>query len=221
MIKANRMSLTYKTGTQAVLPCDFEIGPGELVYIVGPSGSGKTSLLKLLMGSEFHTGGHLEVLGQTMVSHQTKPIQKMRQHIGPIFQEFRLIPKKTALENVILSLRFLKDVKGNLEAMSEAALVQVGLSHKLHVNVDTLSWGESQRVAIARAVVRRPKLILADEPTGNLDKANAENILKLLASFRDASTTVILTTHATHLIEGHKDATFITMDQGKLSLERR
>jgi cell division transport system ATP-binding protein len=148
-------------------------------------------------------------------------IQKMRQWIGPIFQDFRLIPNKSALENVMLGLRFLPHIQEDIHVISEEALIRVGLSHKIKSHVDTLSWGESQRVAIARAMVREPKLILADEPTGNLDKENAVHILKLLMDLRDSDTTVILTTHATHLIEDVKNAVFIHMNQGQMFLERR
>ncbi len=220
MIRAQELALTYPTGTKAILPCDFEIKSGELVFLIGPSGSGKTSLLKLFMGSELLTEGSLEVLGQSMTGSQ-RNIQKMRQWIGPIFQDFRLIPNKSALENVMLGLRFLPHIQQDIKAISEEALIRVGLSHKIKSHVDTLSWGESQRVAIARAMVREPKLILADEPTGNLDKENAVHILKLLMDLRDSDTTVILTTHATHLIEDVKNAVFIHMNQGQMFLERR
>ena len=220
MIRAEGLALTYSTGTEAVHPCDFHIDSGELVFIIGPSGSGKTSLLKLFIGSETLTEGHLEILGQSMTGSNRK-IQKIRQMIGPIFQDFRLIPKKSALENVMLGLRFLPKIHENIRTTSEEALVRVGLSHKIKSHVDTLSWGECQRVAIARAMVRKPKLVLADEPTGNLDNDNAVHILKLLMDLQDADTTVILTTHATHLIQDIKDATFIHMNQGQMRVERR
>ncbi len=220
MIKAKQLTLTYKNGTVALHPTDFEIGKGELVYIVGPSGSGKTSLLKMMIGSEFPTGGSLEIFGETVSKSRQRKIQKMRRDIGPVFQEFRLIDGKSALDNVILGMRFQDLSYGKMKDRAIEALERVGLDHKLDSDVQYLSWGECQRVAIARAVSRRPALILADEPTGNLDEDNALNILELLSGFRNEETTVLMATHATHLLEDNRDALTIRMEKGNLLMER-
>lgn len=220
MIEAKNVTLIYQDGTVALKDINFEIKPGELVYITGPSGSGKTSLLKLLMGMEYPSSGSLKVLGETMKRSKSGRIRKLRKRIGPVFQEFKLIQGRTALENVIMGMRFLGVSPKKMKAEATNALKRVGLEHKLKSKVEKLSWGEAQRVAIARAVARKPALLIADEPTGNLDHKNAINILELLNSFRDSNTAVIITTHATHLIEGQEDATFIRVNSGVITIER-
>lgn len=216
MIEAKGVFLRYPTGTLALNNINLKIEPGQLLYITGPSGSGKTSLLKLFMGIEYPTEGSLKVLGQTMSKGQAFRIRKLRRLMGPIFQEFRVIKGRTSLENVMLGMRFLGIPPKKLKENANNALIRVGLEHKVLSLVDNLSWGECQRVAIARAIARKPKLILADEPTGNLDKDNALKILELLASLKDENTSVVITTHATHLIEGDKNARYIEMDKGNI-----
>ncbi|HWT27405.1 MAG TPA: ATP-binding cassette domain-containing protein [Mobilitalea sp.] len=221
MIEAKEITLTYQDGTQALKDINLEIKPGELVYITGPSGSGKTSLLKLLMGMEYPTSGSLMVLGQPMSKRQERKIRKLRRRIGPVFQEFKLIEGRTALENVMMGMRFLGISPRKMKAEAISALNRVGLEHKMKSRVEHLSWGEAQRVAIARAVARKPELILADEPTGNLDHDNALKILELLTSFMDGKTSVVITTHATHLIEGQENATYLRVKNGTIAVERR
>jgi cell division transport system ATP-binding protein len=221
MILSNKLSLIYPDKTQALIDVDLDIKPGELVYITGPSGSGKTSLLKLIMGMEHPTGGSLSVLGMNMNKSRAKDIRRIRRSIGPVFQEFKLIEGRTTLENVMMGMRFLGITPKNIKERANIALEEVGLGHKKMSKVENLSWGESQRVAIARAVARKPSLILADEPTGNLDYDNAINILGLLKSFKDENTTVLITTHATHLIKDELNATFISVDKGRITIERR
>jgi cell division transport system ATP-binding protein len=220
MIEAKGVCLKYPEGTIALQNIDLLIEPGELVYITGPSGSGKTSLLKLLMGVEYPTEGTLKVLGQSISKGQATGIRRLRRLIGPVFQEFRLIKGRTAIENVMLGMRFLDISPGNIRENASNALIKVGLEQKALSLVEHLSWGECQRVAIARAVARKPALIIADEPTGNLDKDNAINILELLKSFKDKQTAIIITTHATHLIEDEKAAKHIRIDNGNMSWER-
>lgn len=219
MIEAKGVWLKYPDGTIGLQNIDLNIKPGELVYIIGPSGSGKTSLLKLLMGVELPTAGSLKVLGQPITKDHQRNIRNIRTQIGPVFQEFRLIKGRTAVENVMLGMRFLELPHGQLRENARNALVKVGLEHKLSALVENLSWGECQRVAIARAVARKPALILADEPTGNLDKDNAMNILDLLMSFKDEKTAVIITTHATHLINGKNEGKIIRVSGGNIRWE--
>lgn len=216
MILAKDVSLTYIDGTKALNNISLSIGMGELVYITGPSGSGKTSLLKLLMGVEYPTSGLISVLGQEIRREQSRNIRKMRKAVGPVFQDFRLIKGRTALDNVMMGLRFLGFSHKEMKEEAVKALTEVGLEHKMTSPVENLSWGEAQRVAIARAVARKPALILADEPTGNLDSSNAINILNLLTSLKKENTTVIITTHATHLIESQKNAVFIKLKDGDI-----
>lgn len=221
MIEAKGVSLTYTDGTKALNNINLNIGMGELVYVTGPSGSGKTSLLKLLLGIEYPTSGSITVLGQEIKKNDRRKIRKMRKVIGPVFQDFRLIKGRTALENVMMGIRFLGFSPKKMKEESMQALIKVGLEHKVSSLVENLSWGEAQRVAIARAVARKPALILADEPTGNLDSSNAINILNLMNSLKNENTTVIITTHATHLIENQRNAVFIKIKDGSIFEERR
>ena len=220
MIQVKDLSLTYPDGTMALKDVNIQIDSGQVVYITGPSGSGKTSFLKLLMGMEDPTSGHLRVLGRTMKKENALEIRKIRRDIGPIFQDFKLLKGRKVIDNVIIGMRFLKLSSNQMKERAKEALEKVGLSHKTNALVDNLSWGECQRVAIARAVARKPALIIADEPTGNLDKENALNILELLSSFKDNNTTVIITTHATHLIENIEDGVMIRIDKGNIVMER-
>ncbi len=220
MIEVKDVSLTYPDGTRALKNISLEIKPGELVYITGPSGSGKTSLLKLLIGMEYASEGELRVLNERMSKENEAGIRQLRKRIGPVFQEFKLIEGRTTLENVMMGMRFLGIAPKSMKEDAESALKRVGLGHKIQARVENLSWGEAQRVAIARAVARKPALILADEPTGNLDQDNALNILDLLTSFKDSNTAVVITTHATHLIEGAKNATFIRVNSGEITVQR-
>jgi cell division transport system ATP-binding protein len=220
MIEVKGVSLRYPDGTEALSSIDLQVSPGELVYIIGPSGSGKTSLLKLFMGMEYATSGTVKVLGEYITKGQPETIRRLRTMIGPVFQEFKLIDGRTALENVMLGLRFLDVPRKQLRESAYSALVKVGLENKALSLVENLSWGQRQRVAIARAVARKPALILADEPTGNLDKDNALNILDLLISFKDSKTSVIITTHATHMIDTKKETKLIKMDNGSMCWER-
>ena len=220
MIKANQCSLQYKDGTLALKPFDLTIGTGETVLITGPSGSGKTSLLKLILGIEVPTSGTFEVLGQPICAGIDQDIRRLRTHIGPIFQDFRLLEGRSVLDNVMLGLRFLDFSHTDMKRIASEYIERVGLAHKLNHTVDRLSWGECQRVAIARAVSRRPKLIVADEPTGNLDQSNAINVLNLLASFNDHETSVLITTHATHLVDKIESTSMLVMQGGTFTFER-
>lgn len=221
MIHAEKASLTYRDGTQALKTFDLHIPNGELVYITGPSGSGKTSLIKLLMGIEFTSTGTMEVLGQSMLQHHEAAIRKMRKQVGPVFQDFRLLEGRSVLENVLLGMRFLDIKPHERKVRAEESIHRVGLDHKRHHPISNLSWGECQRVSIARAVARNPVLIVADEPTGNLDKENAIHILRLLESFRSPETTVVITTHATHLMSSGQSLLHLTMEAGQMIAERR
>lgn len=220
MIEARKLTLCYPDGTQAIHPTDLTIGEGELAFVTGPSGSGKTSLLQMLLGMYRPTDGSLTVLGHDMATIRDGGLRRLRQQTGPVFQDFRLTTGRHALENVMAGLRFLRPHPMDCRRDALAALERVGLAGKAFTPVEHLSWGERQRVSIARAVARKPRLILADEPTGNLDRDNALHILSLLASFRDGSTTVVITTHATHLIEDFGANVLLGIENGRVSVAR-
>ncbi|SMP43141.1 cell division ATP-binding protein FtsE [Anoxynatronum buryatiense] len=216
MITANDMTLTYNDGTEALRGINLKIQSGELVYITGPSGSGKTSLIKLLMGAEKPTAGQLQVLNLSLPQAGEKDLLQLRQQIGPVFQELKLIDGRSVLENVVLGMRFLEIPSQQWRSRASEALEKVRISHKMMSKAEHLSWGERQRVAIARAIARKPSLILADEPTGNLDHDNAVNILQLLDSLRNQDTSVIITTHATHLIDRQRTSQLIHISEGRI-----
>lgn len=219
MIEANKLSLQYKDGTFGLREATLKIDDGRLVYITGASGSGKTSFIKMLLGIEKPTRGELEVMGIDMKSISHRELRSLRQKIGPVFQDFKLLDGRTACENVMIGLRFLNLGREEMYQRTLSALEKVGLSHKAHSIVDNLSYGERQRIAIARAVARKPVLIIADEPTGNLDKSNSIIVLDLLKTFVSPETTVVITTHATHLLDREKDYIHITVEDGRMSLE--
>ncbi|NLO98689.1 MAG: ATP-binding cassette domain-containing protein [Clostridiaceae bacterium] len=221
MIEVKDVSLRYRDGTLALNNINLTIGESELVYLTGPSGSGKTSLLKLIMGMEYPTSGIVRVMGQSIPEEKPEDLRNMRKRIGPVFQELKLVPGRSAMENVLMGIRFLDFSRQEIKENAADALEKVGLAHKADSMVENLSWGEAQRVAIARAIARKPGLILADEPTGNLDHDNAVNILNILASFRQKNTSVIVATHATHLIENQRNITIIRMSGGNLTVEKR
>lgn len=219
MIIADDMYLKYPDGTIGLKDVNLIIPTGKLVFITGPSGSGKTSFLKILMGIERPSSGTISVSGHDMSSIDEKSLRSLRRTIGPIFQDFRLLDGRTVFDNVLIGMRFLDFSNKALKEIALYVISNVGLSHKVNSMVDNLSYGERQRVAIARAVARRPSLIIADEPTGNLDKDNSLNILEILKTFRDDKTTVIITTHALHLIEDEKDCIKVHVLDGAISIE--
>lgn len=219
MIRAENLYLRYEDGTLALKNINLNIPKGKVVYITGHSGSGKTSFLKLIMGIESPTEGKLIVLEKSMKGIKQHELSELRRSIGPIFQDFKLLNGRTVLDNVLIGMRFLDFSTKEMKENAQSALEKVGLGHKIDALVDNLSYGERQRVAIARAVCRKPRLIVADEPTGNLDKDNSLKILSLLKSFKDENTTVIITTHATHLLEDESDYIRIRVNQGEMAVE--
>ncbi|MBN2557985.1 MAG: ATP-binding cassette domain-containing protein [Clostridia bacterium] len=221
MIKAINACLTYPDKTKALKPFDLSLDKTEIAYVTGPSGSGKTSFFKLVMGMEYPSGGTIEVLGESIRPGNERGMMHVRTCIGPVFQDFRLLEGRSVYDNVVFGLRFLDMPAHQMKLSAIESIQRVGLEHKIRQSIDRLSWGESQRVAIARAIARKPELIIADEPTGNLDHDNAVKILELLESFRSDDTGVIIITHASHLIDMKKGGVFISINEGSVKIERR
>ena len=197
-IQFNNVSLNYgtKTDTVEVLKSiSFSIDSEEVVSIVGPSGSGKTSIIMLASGLETASKGSVKINNQEIVGLKENELSEVRRkNIGIVFQSFYLIPNLTAVENVLLSLE--ANQQYNLEKDAEELLGEFGLSHRLHHLPSELSGGEQQRVAIARALINKPKIILADEPTGNLDSANSEIMIDLLFGYtKKSQTSLVIVTH--------------------------
>ena len=215
MIEAQKVELIYPDGTQAIKPFDLTIGKGELWYITGPSGSGKTSFLKMLVGEVIPTGGILSVLKTHISETNGKSIRRLRQDIGPVFQDFRVLEGHTVFENIRIGMRFLKISRTEMNQSAMEILGRVGLEHKANTLVDHLSWGERQRVGIARASVRKPKLIVADEPTGNLDPETSFEIMKIFKEINKRGTTLIMATHDRDIVDIMKKRV-IELKNGKI-----
>ncbi|MCB0076262.1 MAG: ABC transporter ATP-binding protein [Anaerolineales bacterium] len=200
MIHTNDLTKEYRSGTtvRAVDALSFDVAEGELLSIVGPSGSGKSTLLNLLGTLDHPTSGQIEIDGENVGKLRGNRLADFRrQHIGFVFQLFNLIPVLTALENVTIPLvPYRRKSSFNLEERGKALLDEVGLGHRLDHRPGQLSGGEQQRVAIARALLNRPKLILADEPTGNLDTTTGATIMALLRRLnREQGLTIVMVTH--------------------------
>jgi putative ABC transport system ATP-binding protein len=197
-IQFNNVSLSYgdiADKVEVLKSISFSIGSSEVVSIVGPSGSGKTSIIMLASGLENVNKGSIKINGQEIVGLKEKELSEVRRkNIGIVFQSFYLIPNLTAVENVLLSLE--ANQQYSLEKDAESLLGEFGLSHRIHHLPSELSGGEQQRVAIARALINKPKIILADEPTGNLDSANSESMINLLFEYTKKShTSLVMVTH--------------------------
>ncbi len=213
ILRAVDLGKTYPDGTRALSNVHLTVARGEMLYIKGPSGAGKTTLFRLIAGMEDPTSGQLEVNGVSMPGRGTQP-RDLRRTMGIIFQDFRLLGGWSVLENLQLGVRVLGLRLDSAAAMDY--LAQVDLSHRAQAQVAALSWGERQRLEVARALVRKPQLILADEPTGNLDAPMSERVIALLERANAGGATVIVVTHASALLAAPAGRV-ITLEAGRLT----
>lgn len=204
MIQLTNVTKIYPNNVVALKNIDLRIEQGEFVYIVGPSGSGKSTLMKLLYRQEKATHGTVQVDRFFLDQMKDRQIPKLRRHLGVIFQDFKLLPRLTVYENVAYALEVTGASKRHIKERVMTVLDQVGLRHKVHQYPDELSGGEQQRVAIARAIANEPAIIIADEPTGNLDPQIAQEILNLLEEINQQGTTVIMGTHNDALVNEYR-----------------
>lgn len=213
MITLDHVSKSYSTGAPALNDVSIHIEPGEFVFIVGDSGSGKSTLIKLLLRELLPTSGNIVVNGTNVGKLKHRQIPKFRRNIGVVFQDFRLLMDRNVYENVAFALRVTEASGRVIKKKVPAALSLVGLAQKYKSFPKELSGGEQQRVAIARAVVNEPSILLADEPTGNLDPSNSWEIMKLLQEANERGTTVIVVTHNIEIVKAMKKRV-ITMKNG-------
>ncbi|MGB4136539.1 MAG: cell division ATP-binding protein FtsE [Microbacterium sp.] len=202
MIRFENVTKRYRgTKRPALEEVDFEVERGEFVFLVGASGSGKSTCLRLILREEVPTTGRVAVLGRDLKSLANRKVPYFRRHIGSVFQDFRLLPSKTVYQNVAFSLQVIGSSRGFIQQAVPEALALVGLDGKQKRMPHELSGGEQQRVAIARAIVNRPQVLLADEPTGNLDPATSVGIMQLLAGINAGGTTVVMATHEAGFVD--------------------
>ena len=202
MIRFENVSKQYRgTPRPALDNVDFEVVRGEFVFLVGASGSGKSSCLRLMLKEDTPTSGDVLVLGRNLRSLSNRKVPYFRRHIGTVFQDFRLLPSKDEFANVAFTLQVIGASRGFVQQAVPEALALVGLEGKEKRLPHELSGGEQQRVAIARAIVNRPQVLLADEPTGNLDPATSVGIMQLLAQINASGTTVVMATHEAGFVD--------------------
>ena len=216
MIRLKDVEKTYENGTEALQGISFTIEDGEFVFLVGPSGSGKSTIIKLLTGEILPTEGRVMINGFSMSRISDRQIPYMRRTIGVIFQDFRLIPKKTVFDNLSLAMRAVGATPRDIRTRIPYVLELVGLKGMEDRYPDELSGGEQQRVAIARALVNNPSTIVADEPTGNLDPNRSLEIMTLLERINALGTTVVVVTHERDLVN-HFDKRVIMIDHGQVN----
>jgi len=204
LIEFNNVSMTYQTGTNALKDVTFTIRDGEFVFIIGRSGAGKSTLVKLLTCEEKPSGGRVMIDDFDIARIRRSLVPYLRRNVGMVFQDFRLIYTKTVFENVAFAMEIIGSSRSSIRRRVPIVLSIVGLRDKAGARPSELSGGEQQRVAIARAMVNNPMLILADEPTGNLDPANSEAVMALLEEINRSGTTVIVCTHDSELVNRMK-----------------
>jgi len=216
VITFDRVTKTYATSTRPALDkVSAEIGKGEFVFLIGPSGSGKSTFLRLMVREEKPDSGTLTINGNDVAKLSNRQVPKHRQKIGYVFQDFRLLPKKNVFDNVAFALQVIGKGRDKIEKAVPETLEMVGLAGKANRMPHELSGGEQQRVAIARAFVNRPLILLADEPTGNLDPDTSGEIMLLLDRINRMGTTVVMSTHDNDSVDAMRRRV-IELDNGKL-----
>jgi cell division transport system ATP-binding protein len=215
MIYFDNVSKIYNDDTVALDGVSLKIEPNEFISIVGHSGAGKSTLIKMLLAEDRPTEGNVFFESSDIHKLKKGDIKRLRQQIGAIFQDFRLIPDKTVFENIAFAMEAAGKTDEEIESDVPHALELVDLGHKIWNFPDELSGGEKQRVAIARAIVNQPDIIIADEPTGNLDPINTYEIVQVLKKINELGTTVLLTTHNKGIID-ELGGRVITMENGKI-----
>ena len=220
MIEFKNVSKVYDTGTEAVHNANFKIDKGEFVFLVGSSGSGKSTLIKLILKEEEPTRGNIILNGQDTTFLKPKRVPFLRRSMGVVFQDFRLLPDKTVYENVAFAMYIVKATPRHIRRQVPMVLSLVGLSAKAKMYPNELSGGEQQRVALARALVNNPSMIIADEPTGNLDPDTAWEIMNLLNDINLRGTTVVMATHAKNIVDA-MNKRVIHIDKGNIISDRK
>ena len=217
MVRFENVGMRYGLGPEVLRDISFSLERGALHLLTGPSGAGKTSLLKLIYLAERPSRGMISMFGRDTSAMQRDELPAMRRRIGVVFQDFRLLDHLTVLENVALPRRVMGQTEQQYRADVEELLAWVGLGNRLNAKPPTLSGGEKQRVAIARAVVAKPELLLADEPTGNVDPEIGARIMRLFIELNRLGTSVLIATHDQRIIERLSAGKILKLSEGRLS----
>lgn len=220
MIKLVNVNKAYKNKIKILQDVNLKINAGEFVSIVGQSGSGKTTLVKILIGEELASSGQVFVGDWDISKIGKAEVPFLRRQIGVIFQDFKLLPKKTLRENVAFALEVCGQKQAKIDKVVSSVMKIVGLQNKMNSYPNEVSGGEQQRAVIARALVHQPKILLADEPTGNLDAINANDVIDLLLKINDFGTTVILVTHNREIVN-RLNRRVISIDAGKIISDQK
>ena len=215
MIRLKDVEMEYPNGTRAIRGISAAIEDGEFVFLVGPSGSGKSTIIKMLTGEEVPTAGRIMINGFSVSNIAERQVPMMRRTLGVIFQDFRLIENKTVYDNVAFAMRVIGAAESEIKKRVPYVLELVGLENKGRRLPHELSGGEQQRVAIARALVNNPSVIIADEPTGNLDPARSLEIMMLLEQINALGTTVMVVTHEKELVNRFTKRV-VAIDEGRI-----
>jgi cell division transport system ATP-binding protein len=217
IVQFENVGLRYGTGAETLSDISFSLTDGGFYFLTGPSGAGKTSLLRLLYLTQRPSRGLIRIFGEDVVTAARDKLPSFRRRIGVVFQDFRLIPHLSAFDNIALPLRVAGGAEGEITKSVNEMLEWVGLSGRATARPATLSGGEQQRVAIARAVISRPEILVADEPTGNVDPEMAARLLHLFDGLNKLGTTLVIATHDLHLLSRISNATMMRIDNGRLS----
>jgi len=221
MIEFRNVSKTYdKAASETIHNASFRIDKGEFVFLIGSSGSGKSTLIKLIEKEEEPTSGQIIINGKDITHLRSSKIPYLRRSMGVVFQDFRLLPDKTVFENVAFAMHVVKATPRHIKRQVPIVLNQVGLGEKLNVLPNELSGGEQQRVALARAIVNNPSMLIADEPTGNLDPNTAWDIMRILNDINLRGTTVVVATHAKDIVD-RMSKRVIRIDNGNIISDKK
>jgi cell division transport system ATP-binding protein len=220
LITLDDVSKRYPNGTFALRDVDLHIEAGDFVFLVGSSGAGKSTVIRLLIREELASTGHVAVDGEDVARMSRSSVPKLRRKVGVVFQDFKLLPAKTVAENVAFALIVTGHSGGVVREETERVLSLVGLAHRRDHFPNQLSGGEQQRTAIARALVNRPRILIADEPTGNLDPVTSWEIIKLLTRVNELGTTMVMATHNAEIVNALRRRV-VHLDHGRVVRDER
>jgi cell division transport system ATP-binding protein len=220
MIEFKNVSKIYNNDTVALKDIDLNVDKGEFIFMVGPSGSGKSTFIKLLIKEINETKGNIFIAGRNICNLKNNRIPQLRRNIGCVFQDFKLLPNKTAFENVAFALEVIGRPGYEIKVQVPQVLKLVGLHTRDSAYPHQLSGGEQQRISIARAFVNRPPILLADEPTGNLDPATSEGIMKILSRINLTGTTVVMATHDRSIVNSMRRRV-VELEEGEIIRDQK